>query len=430
VKKKTVFWFRRDLRIEDNCGLFHALSENEEVIPIFIFDQNLADSLNPDDKRIQFIYNSLNELNTDLSKYGSSLLILNNTPAEAFKEILKTFNVQNVYCNEDYEPYAIKRDKEISDLLLTHSIVFKQFKDQVVFSKNDILKKDSTPYTVFTAYKNKWRSTLRDDSLNPFDTLKFAHNFIKETFHFPGLNSLGFVHSECTFPPDNPDDSIIAHYDRTRDFPALEGTSRLSIHFRFGTVSIRKWIKKGLELNDVFLNELIWREFYMMILFHFPHVVTRSFKPVYDKIEWRNNISEFEAWCIGNTGYPFVDAGMRELNATDFMHNRARMITASFLTKHLLCDWRMGEAYFAEKLLDFELASNNGGWQWSAGTGCDAAPYFRIFNPQAQALKFDSENNYIKKWVAEVETKNYRTPIVEHTFARERCLKTYKSLLS
>ncbi len=428
MKKTAVFWFRRDLRVDDNSGLFEALKNNDEVIPVFIFDTNIINSLKRNDKRILFIHNALRKINQSLQKRNSSLLIYKGTPVDAFKYLSENFSFQSVYCNEDYEPYAIKRDNEIAKMLYAQKIDFKQFKDQVIFSKNDIIKADGKPYTVFTPYKNKWRSILNDDMLKPFNIEKNDKKFMSVKRNFPELEELGFFVSEILFPTNSPSDERIIDYNKTRDFPAINGTSRLSIHLRFGTASIRKWVKKALELNETFLNELIWREFYMMILYHYPQVITQSFKPVYDRIVWRNNESEFEAWSKGLTGYPLVDAGMRELNTTGFMHNRARMVTASFLTKHLLCDWRLGEAYFAEKLLDYELASNNGGWQWAAGTGCDAAPYFRIFNPITQQLKFDKEMKYISKWIPELNSGNYLLPIVEHTYARERCLKAYKSI--
>ena len=423
----TLFWFRRDLRLIDNAGLYYALKENKEVLPIFIFDTAILDKLeDKDDKRVTFIYNSLQHLQHELVQMGSSLLVFHGNPIEIFKSL----KPKNVYTNHDYEPYARKRDDEVKNQFENRGIDFKTFKDQVIFEKDEIIKDDGKPYTVYTPFSKKWKSKLNPLFLKSYPTEKYFSNFKKiDPLPIPSLKEIGFKLTDEKFPERKIKQSIIEQYHLQRDIPGIEGTSRLSVHLRFGTVSIRKLAQIGFQKNEKWLNELIWRDFYHMILWHFSHVETKSFKPAYNRIVWRNNPEEFKAWCEGKTGYPIVDAGMRELNATGFMHNRVRMIVASFLTKHLLIDWRWGEAYFAKKLLDFDLAANNGGWQWAAGSGCDAAPYFRVFNPYIQTEKFDPKHIYIKKWVPEVATNDYPKPIVDHAFARERVLTTYKEAL-
>lgn len=423
----TLFWLRRDLRLQDNAGLYHALKENEEVLPLFIFDTEILDKLeDKTDLRVTFIQQSLALMQKQLEEIGSSLLVLNGNPVEIFKNI----SPKAVYTNHDYEPYARNRDEQVKKILASKGVVFKTFKDQVIFEKEEVIKDDGKPYTIFTPYSKKWKSKLEEATFKSFDNEKYFSHFLKtEPLPFPSLKEIGFTESVIQFPERLVKKSIIEQYDKQRNFPAIAGTTKLSVHLRFGTVSIRKLAQVAIQKNETWLNELIWRDFYHMILWHFPQVATHAFKPAYDKIQWRNNEKEFAAWCEGKTGYPIVDAGMRELNATGFMHNRVRMITASFLTKHLLIDWRWGEAYFAKKLLDFDLAANNGGWQWAASSGCDAAPYFRVFNPQLQTEKFDPKFEYIKKWVPEFGTSAYPKPIVEHTLARERVLKVYKEAL-
>ncbi len=428
---KALFWFRRDLRLDDNQGLFRALKENDEVVPLFIFDSNILKELeDDDDPRVTFIYYEILKLKKRLEELGSSLQIKYGDPLRVFKEIVPECGICRVYTNHDYEPYARDRDKKVADYLRSKQIEFMSFKDQVVFERDDILKENGEPYTVFTPYKNRWRSIFHVDTLPDYDTSIHLPNFLRtDAFPTPSLEDIGFKKSGITFPSAKIDRDLIQAYDRTRDIPSIRGTSRLSVHLRFGTISIRRLIKTAALTNDTFLDELIWREFYMMILWHYPYVSERSFKPKYDHIPWRNNEDEFTAWCEGKTGYPLVDAGMREMNETGFMHNRLRMLTAAFLTKLLLIDWRWGEAYFARKLLDFELSSNNGGWQWSAGTGCDAAPYFRIFNPDTQTRRFDPDQKYIAKWIPELRTEQYPGPIVEYRLARQRALETYKKAL-
>ena len=429
LTKINCFWFRRDLRLQDNAGLYHALRSGKPILPVFIFDTDILDALEDRrDARVHFIYQTINALHTELEALGSAMYVAYGKPEEVWQQITSAYAVEKVFCNHDYEPYAQERDEAVKQNLAKQGIDFASFKDQVIFEGNEVLKKDGTPYTVFTPYSRRWREKLNDFYLKSYPTEKYFDNWLQwEGQPIPSLADMNFEPHTIQFPPTTVSQGLIRQYDQTRNFPGIEGTSRLGIHFRFGTISIREKARKALKLNDTFVNELIWRDFYAMILFHFPHVVGAPFREKYQWIEWRNNTEEFKAWCEGKTGYPMVDAGMRELNATGYMHNRVRMVVASFLTKHLLIDWRWGEAYFANKLLDFDLASNNGGWQWAAGCGTDAAPYFRVFNPTSQLEKFDKKRVYVKKWVPEYGTEDYVEPIVEHKMARERCLATYKA---
>jgi len=422
----TLFWLRRDLRLSDNAGLYHALREHANVLPVFIFDKIILDRLEDKaDRRVAFIRETLSVLKAALEKLGSSLLVVHSDPVSFFKFV----SPKAVYANGDYEPYAKTRDTAVTNLLQSRGIPFHLYKDQVIFEKEEITKNDGKPYTIFTPYSRKWKEKLKPRHYAPFSTLEHSKN-LKQTapLSLPSLTDISFEEIRSGAPTTTIRPGIIEHYHERRDFPAVGGTTRLSVHLRFGTVSIRKLVSLAHGKNETWLNELIWREFYHMILWHFPHV-ERAFKPAYDRIAWRNNPGEFQAWCSGNTGYPIVDAGMRELNETGFMHNRVRMVTASFLTKHLLIDWRWGEAYFAGKLLDFDLAANNGGWQWASGSGCDAAPYFRIFNPYTQTKRFDPDMKYIRKWVPEVASASYPKPIVDHAVARKRALDVYKEAL-
>lgn len=432
MEEISVFWFRRDLRLQDNAGLYRALKNSQSVLPIFIFDKNILDKLeNKHDRRVEFIHHAITELQQQLIGLGSSLKVFYSTPEEAYQELISSYNIDAVYTNHDYEPYANKRDEKIKQLLTKHQINFKTYKDQCVFEKDEVTKDDGKPYTVFTPYSRKWKLKLNDFYLKSYPTEKYFAKFIKLTPQsIPALEEIGFHKTDLQIPTTQIDLQLIHKYKEQRDFPAIKGTSRLSVHLRFGTVSIRALAKIALQHNETWLNELIWRDFYMMIMHHFPHAVKGAFKPQYDRVVWRNNEQEFKAWCEGKTGFPIVDAGMRELNTTGFMHNRVRMIVASFLIKDLLIDWRWGEAYFAQKLLDFDLSANNGGWQWAASSGCDAAPYFRIFNPVEQTKKFDPKFEYIKKWVPEFNSPNYVKPIVDHASARLRTLKAYKDVLS
>ncbi|RYD56901.1 MAG: deoxyribodipyrimidine photo-lyase [Sphingobacteriales bacterium] len=428
--KIAIFWFRRDLRLEDNAGLHQALQSGLPVLPIFIFDTDILDDLeNKCDKRVDLIHQMLQDMQQQLEKWGSGLKVLHGKPLDCFIKIISQYDIQAVYTNSDYEPYAKKRDSEIALMLSEASVPFYAYKDQVIFEQNEIVKKDGTPYLVYTPYSKQWKAALTDEHLNTKDTEKYKQAFLQYTpASIPSLKTLGFERTGIAYEPPTLDTKVAKAYQRTRDVPSLP-TTRLSLHLRFGTISVRRLVKEVMELNETLLNELIWREFFQTILWHMPHTVTESCKKEYDRIRWRNNEKEFEKWCNGTTGYPIVDAGMRELNETGFMHNRVRMITASFLVKHLLIDWRWGEAYFAEKLLDYDMASNVGNWQWAAGSGCDAAPYFRIFNPYTQAAKFDPQNVYISNWVPEAGTKGYPEPIVDHQHARERCLDTFKKAL-
>ncbi|MBB6112222.1 deoxyribodipyrimidine photo-lyase [Mucilaginibacter lappiensis] len=428
----TVFWFRRDLRLADNAGLYHALKSGNPVLPLFIFDKEILDHLeDKDDARVTFIHQTIEQLDKELLKLGSILKVMYDKAEDAWDNIIQEHHIADVYANHDYERYAIKRDNAVKEKLNKHGIELKTFKDQVIFEKDEVIKDDGKPYTVYTPYQRKWYNTLKPFYLKAYPTEKYLKNLVKtKALPIPSLKEMGFEKSNISFP-NQEYKYVIADYKAKRDFPAIKGTSCISLHLRFGTVSIRELIETAYASPDkTWLNELIWREFYMMILYHFPHTVDHAFRPEYDRIKWVNNEIQFTAWCNGQTGYPIVDAGMRELNATGFMHNRVRMIVASFLSKHLLIDWRWGEHYFARKLLDYEMASNVGGWQWAAGSGTDAAPYFRIFSPDAQTKKFDPQLQYIKKWVPEyADFSKYPKPIIDHAFARERCLKAFKEAL-
>lgn len=429
----NIFWFRRDLRLDDNVGLYHALQSDQPVLPVFIFDVDILDNLPEDDARLTFIYKTLQSINQTLENdYGSSLAMFHGKPMAVFNQLAQNYSIKSVFTNHDYEPYATQRDQEIKTFLASKSIGFKTFKDQVIFEKNEIVKSDGTPYVVYTPYMKQWKSVFKTTELKTFDSKSLLSNFVKNTsLPSVNLNSMGFKTSSQYIEPYTVTPNLIKNYEAIRNFPAKDSTSRLGPHLRFGTVSIRNIVKQATaEQNEIFWQELIWREFFMQILWHFPHTATESFKPQYDRIVWRNNEQEFKAWCEGKTGYPLVDAGMRQLNETGFMHNRVRMLVGSFLCKHLLIDWRWGEAYFAEKLHDYEMASNIGNWQWVAGCGVDAAPYFRIFNPTTQIEKFDKGLDYIKQWVPDFQELTYPTPIVDHKFARERCLETYKTALN
>ena len=427
MDKISIFWFRRDLRLKDNHGLYQALESGKKVLPIFIFDEDILDLLeNKYDKRVDFIVQALQTLNSFLKSKNKGIKIFKGKPLEIYKKLTENYEIEAVYSNEDYEPYAIKRDQEIADFLASKNINFHQFKDQVIFHKDEIVKADKKPYTVYTPYSKLWLNEFQKIDLQGFPSEKKLDILLEIPFEELKIEYIGFQKTDLTFEVPEADLHIIKTYEETRNFPAVKGTTQLGVHLRFGTISVRKLAKIAKENNLTFLKELIWREFFMQILYHFPKVVNHSFKEKYDKISWENNEELFQKWCEGKTGYPIVDAGMCELNETGLMHNRVRMVCASFLTKHLLTDWRLGEAYFAEKLMDYDLSANNGNWQWSAGSGCDAAPYFRVFNPEEQQKKFDPNFIYIKKWVKEFGTSTYPKPIIEHKFARERALKRYK----
>ncbi len=432
-KEVNIFWFRRDLRLDDNAGLKAALRDELPVMPIFIFDKEILDKLPEDDARVSFIYDTLQEMRSKLQDdYDSSLAMFYGTPEEVFKELIKDYKLAKVFTNRDYEPYAKERDEKIKELLGKNEIELLDFKDQVIFEKDEVVKQDGDPYVVYTPYKNTWREKFRNTEIDFHYTTRFMNNLYKNS-RLPNLSlsDMNFKKSSIKVPDYKLTPGLIKDYQDKRDYPAVDGTSRLGPHLRFGTVSVRQMVRDAnKEKNKTFLDELVWREFFMQILFHFPGTVTDAFKKKYDRINWRNNEEEFELWKQGKTGYPLVDAGMRQLNKTGFMHNRIRMLVGSFLCKHLLIDWRWGEAYFAEKLLDYEMSSNVGNWQWVAGSGVDAAPYFRIFNPTTQIDKFDKDKEYINEWVPEYGTDEYPEKMVDHKEARERALATYKEAVS
>lgn len=426
----SICWMRRDLRLNDQTALYYALNSEYPVLLVFIFDTLILDKIaDKKDRRVKFIHQELENINKEIIKKGSSLYIIHADPLSAFQQVCNEFRVKGVFTNHDYEPYATDRDRQIAAFLDSQDIPFKTYKDQVIFERSEVMKPDGSPYTVFTPYSRVWKQRYLNSkpSLLPSEEL-LDKLFKTKAFPFPSLEEIGFENIESGIKNMEINEEIILHYHDTRNIPSLNGTSHLGVHLRFGTVSVRNLGGLASRLNDVWLNELIWREFFMMILFHFPYVVNNCFKKKYEQIPWRNDEHEFERWCKGETGYPIVDAGMRQLNETGWMHNRVRMIVASFLVKHLLIDWRWGEAYFAEKLIDYELASNNGNWQWAAGCGCDAAPYFRIFNPAEQTKKFDPSLEYIKTWVRDY-APGYMQPMVDHDFARKRALEVYKSAL-
>lgn len=432
-KKVILFWFRRDLRLQDNCGLYHALKQEEEVLPFFIFDRQILDDLKEkDDARLSFIHRQLRNINQTLQESKQTTLISRyGNPLEEIKKLCKAYNVKAIYTNHDYEPYAKERDEQVKQMLNNQDIAFHTFKDQVIFEKEEVVKGDGEPYLVYTPYSKKWLATLNNSDLEPYTSALMFDNWKKHQAEaLIPLNDMGFRESSITIPNANLTDRTLDVYEDERDSPPKDSTSRLGVHLRFGTVSVRQIAKQAKGKSLTFLKELIWREFFMMILHHYPKVVDHNFNSKYDAVEWRNNEEEFEKWCKGNTGYLLVDAGMRQLNKTGFMHNRVRMLVASFLTKHLLIDWKWGEAYFAQKLLDYELSSNNGNWQWAAGTGVDAAPYFRVFNPITQVDKFDKNHTYIKHWLEDYGKPSYPEKMVEHKFARQRALDTYKAAIN
>ena len=425
----NIFWFRRDLRLEDNAGLHFALSSGKPVLPLFIYDTEILSRIgNKKDPRVEFISKSLDEINSELHKFGSSLITEYGNPVDVFKKLHNEYGIDSVFTNHDYEPCAMDRDEKVADLLLEHGISFIDFKDQVIFEKNEIVKDDGKPYTTFTPYCNKWKKSLQEIDIKKYRTEPLLNNFFKfKNDRILSLSDIGFQETGIIFPPKKFNKEIIGNYGSFRDFPFRESTSRLGVHLRFGTISIRDIVGKALSHSEAWLNELVWREFFMMILYHFPYVLERSFRAEFDNIVWRNDEHEFGLWCEGRTGYPLIDAGMRELKQTGYMHNRVRMTAASFLVKNLLIDWRWGERYFADNLLDYEAASNNGNWQWVAGTGADAAPYFRIFNPVTQQQKFDPDFEYIRKWIPEFGTADYPEPVVDLNYSRERAIEAYKT---
>ena len=430
MSKLTLFWFRRDLRIQDNVGLFHALEQSEQVLPVFIFDQSILEKLPKKDARVELILQALGYINDAMKGNQCTVGMYHGVPKAILNDLIDRYPIDRVVTNRDYEPYARERDQEIEALLAARGISFETYKDQVIFEKDEITKDDGKPYVVYTPYSRKWLKAFEENTPQKYPSKNLLNKLYPEIQPSLRLEDLGFEPQDHHTPQFRFDSAVIDAYEETRNFPALDQTSRLGPYLRFGLVSVRDLVLKAANRpNNTFLKELIWREFFMQILWHFPHTKDRSFKAQYDRIPWRNNEDEFRKWCAGETGYPLVDAGMKQLNQTGFMHNRVRMLVGSFLCKHLLIDWRWGEAYFAEKLLDYEMASNVGNWQWVAGSGVDAAPYFRIFNPTEQIKKFDKQHAYIQKWVPNYQELNYPKPVVEHKMARERCLSVYKSAL-
>ncbi|WP_281614585.1 deoxyribodipyrimidine photo-lyase [Flammeovirga sp. SubArs3] len=433
MEKISIVWLRRDLRLVDNVALHHALSTSKHVLLVFIFDKNILEDLNDrQDPRVNFIHQQLSGIKEQLEELGSTLYTIYDTPTNAWKKLVSTYDISAVHTNHDYEPYALERDQEINTILAEKQIPFITHKDQCIFEKEEITKDDGSPYVVFTPYSRKWKLRLQEnpEAIQHFDCSLVENYYSCSPEAMISLGDMGFETSSTVIPPLSVDLDIVTNYDQQRDFPSIKGTTHLGIHLRFGTISVREVLRQSYQLNEVFMNQIIWRDFYMMILFHFPHVVSNNYNRKYDKVIWENNEEYFEAWKNGKTGYPIVDAAMNELNTTGYMHNRARMIVASFLCKHLMIDWKWGEAYFAEKLLDFDLSANNGSWQWAAGTGTDAQPYFRVFNPESQMKKFDKDLKYIKKWIPNFDPKNYIEPIVEHKTARLKAIDTYKKALN
>ena len=430
----SLVWLRRDLRLHDNAALYYAFKSGRPVLPVFIFDRMILDALDDRrDRRVEFLVQEINRLRDELAKMGSTIIVRYGKPVDVWNELIGQYTIGEVFANHDYEVYAKERDTAIDNLLSEHGIGFHTSKDQTIFERDEVLSGKKTPYTIFTPYSRKWHGKLNEFYLKSYPTEQYFRQFWKTT---PGeiltLDEMNFQPVGEPFPNRTVPDDLLDTYDATRDFPALpHSTSQLSMHLRFGTISVRDLARQASEAEDkTFLNELCWRDFYFQLLDHFPHVEKQSFRRQYDRIEWRNNEDEFDKWCRGETGYPIVDAGMRQLNTIGWMHNRVRMITASFLCKHLLIDWRWGEAYFGKKLRDYDLSANNGGWQWAAGSGADAAPYFRVFNPTRQARKFDLKEAYIQRWVPDVNQPSYPQPMVEHTMARQRAIDTYRKALT
>ena len=469
----ALVWFRRDLRDFDHAALYHALKAHTHVYCAFVFDTDILDAL-PDraDRRVEFIWESVRELQQALRSQGGDLIVLHACAKEAIPALAVKLKASAVYSNRDYEPAAVARDAEVAAKLANHDIAFHQYKDQVIFEQDEVLTQAGKPYGVFTPYKNAHLKKLNDFYLQAYPVDRYRqHLAAADKTDMPTLESMGFARTnlaEMKLPTGMSGGQQLfaefqermARYKDARDFPAVKGPSYLSVHLRFGTVSIRHLARTAWQQHnagaETWLNELIWRDFYFQVLHHHPQVAAgRAFKLEFDAIAFPNQQALFDAWCEGRTGYPLVDAAMRQLNQTGYMHNRLRMVTASFLVKDLLIDWRWGERYFAERLIDFDLAANNGGWQWAASTGCDAQPWFRIFNPVTQSEKFDAQGKFIRKYVPELAAchekeihapwlmpplrqqslglvigKDYPAPVVEHSVQREKALALYKNASS
>ncbi len=419
----VIVCFRRDLRLSDNTALNAALESGLPVLPVYIFDETTLRTLPPDDGRLNFIYALLAGMDRDLKKQGSSLRVCRGRSEAVWEKLLREYPCNAVYMNRDYDPGAVDTEDALGQRLRKRNIAFHTFRDRVIVEGDEVVKRDGMPYTVFTPYKRAWLEKFRET--DPETGNGGTGRFYRCAFPFPGREELGIRASGVRVR-----DYTLEHLDRyarDRDIPAADAGSYLGPHLRFGSVSIRRIVRSLNTKHEVFLSELIWREFFMQILLHYPRVLHANFREKYNGIAWRNNDNEFERWCKGETGYPLVDAGMRQLNRTGYMHNRVRMVAASFLCKDLLTDWRRGEEYFSRKLLDYEPASNNGNWQWAAGTGCDAAPFFRIFNPVTQQKRFDKALRYVRTWIPGYEEGRYLNPVVEHRAARERALSAYKA---
>jgi len=427
--KITLFWHRRDLRFQDNAGLAAALQSGHPVLPLFIYDQTILEKLPKNDARLTFIFDQVERLAHEAHEAGGGLLARYGRTPAVLKQLLQDYEVAAVYTNEDYEPYATERDAAIEKLLAAQGVEFKAFKDQVIFAKNEVLTKNGKPSKVFGAYSKAWQAKVTPEDFKPHPSQQL---FKKENLASPNkgdaqrptLASLGFErHEQWTPPAHLPPTGVVKNYDKVRDLPAEKrGTTRMSVHLRFGTVSIRQLMHQAQELNNKLLNEMIWRDFFMMLLWHFPNTATEAYDPKMRHLPYRDDEAQYQAWCEGRTGYPLVDAGMRQLNATGYLHNRARIAVAGFLVKQLFIDWRLGEHYFSEKLLDYDMSNNVGNWQWMAGTGAVAAPWFRVYSPESQQKQYDPEYAYVKQWVPEFGTDQYPAPIVDHKFGRERAI--------
>lgn len=431
MQETALFWFRRDLRLKDNHGLFQALKSGRPVTCIYIFDTNRLSQLEKNDARITFIHNTLSDLKKELEEYGSTLDVRFGDPVKIFPHLIRVYNFRQVFANHDYDSYSTELDHKVRNLLMEHSIKFRSFKDHVIFEKNEIIDSKNEPYVTFDPYFKKWKKSITFNKVFNYKSEFYLKNlFNMSPIEFPTINQIGFEKSKIEFNSPSLSLSTIKNYDKTKTFPGIKnGTSRIGIHLRYGTISVRECVNFALSHNDSWLTELIWRDFYNQILFHFPHIENSSFKKSYDKIKWENNEELFQKWCEGNTGYPLVDAGMRELKNTGYMHSQIRIIVSSFLCKNLRIDWRWGERYFSKHLLDFDLASNIGGWQGAAGSGVESTPYFQVSNPLKQTHSFDPQLTYIKKWVPEFKNPDYPKPIVDFIESREICFKMYKKAI-